>query len=78
MVNSIKVSVTLRLPPTDPDLQLSHLNTTMDMMINFVPNLFAVLGEDAEDKELVEKHVGDLRTKLAKLITQVYYQEFKW
>ena len=55
----------------DVDLQITHLSQSMDMIISFVPNLFAVIGESEEEKGLMEKHVKELKQSLVDLINQV-------
>ena len=53
------------------DVQISQLNETMEMIINFVPNLFLVKDDDDEEEDGVQQKVDELRQTLAQLIKQV-------
>jgi hypothetical protein len=51
------------------DTQISQLTDTMELIIEFVPNLFLVDGDDDAD---LRRNVEELRKNLVDLIKQVY------
>ena len=51
------------------DTQFSQLTDTMELIIEFVPNLFLVDGDDDAD---LRRNVEELRKNLVDLIKQVY------
>jgi hypothetical protein len=57
------------IPFSAADVQMTNLSNAMETVINFLPNLFLVFGDD--DRAAAKRPVQDLRQNLAKLILQV-------
>ena len=58
--------------PTVGDTQLAQLSSAMEMIIDFVPNVFLVIDDDGgEEDPDIEQNIRELKKNLADLIKQV-------